>query len=317
MTYVKKKKRAFISGLSAIVLVACTACLFIPDVFAASSKTVDVGSLRISPNRVTAGKHPDITAQVGVAPHGKAKSLFVNIVAVITDPDHRIKSWNWKETITPESPLLITIPPEGYGTEVSGVYRVQIVVYSHDMKRQYASQSSTFEVMARERKNRQELETRESVEHEKIFTGKQQAYVGIGIYGNAMNPAGGGTILLWPFKYAGMQGLYSTGTFDSYEGRLLFKYDVSPRYSIYGGMGYLHVAADKNVLGVTTRFEDGAVSGVVGVEMTITKKVLLSIESSASRINLERVVISGGQTVTASVKYAPVTVGCSLVWMVF
>jgi hypothetical protein len=313
----KQKVTPIFRALLLFVLIAGVVSFFIPDALAAASKVVDVGPIKISPDKLIAGKHPQITVHVAIVPQSKAKSLVVNIVAVITRPDHSIKSWNWKEKITRGSSRLFKIPPEENDTTANGIYRVQIMVYSHDMKRRYTLQSSQFEVLPREQRSLQEPEKRVGAEKGIITEERQREYLGIGIYGNALNPAGGGTIILWPSKYVGVQGLYSTGTFDSYEGRLLFKYDVSSKYSIYGGLGYLHVTADKNVLGTTTRFEDSALSGVVGLEVALAKRVLLYIESSAAGIDLERTVTSGGQTVKATVNYAPVTIGCSLVWTVF
>ena len=141
--------------------------------------------------------------------------------------------------------------------------------------------------------------------------------MGLGIYGNALNPAGGGMVLLWPSKYVGLEGIYSTGEFTSYEGRLLAKIDRSQKLSFYGGIGYIQVTTEKDIIGVETRFSDSGVSGVVGVQAALGDKVLLHVEVSAARIELEQTVTSGAQTVKASVKYAPVTIGIGLVLMVF
>ena len=145
----------------------------------------------------------------------------------------------------------------------------------------------------------------------------ERVYAGLGIYGNALNPAGGGTLFLWPSRYVGVQGIYSAGVFNSYEGRLLVKANLSSKYSVYGGIGYIHVTAEKDIIGVTTRFEDGGMSGVVGVEVSLGKKVFLYIESSAAKIDLEQTVTNGPQTVNATVEYAPVTIGASLVMAIF
>jgi len=53
------------------------------------------------------------------------------------------------------------------------------------------------------------------------------------------------------------------------------------------------------------------------VEVSLGKKVLLYIESSAAKIDLEQTVTNGPQTVNATVKYAPVTIGISLVMAIF
>jgi outer membrane protein W len=114
-----------------------------------------------------------------------------------------------------------------------------------------------------------------------------------------------------------VEGIYSTGEFTSYEGRLIAKIDRSQKVSFYGGIGYIQVTTEKDIIGVATRFSDSGVSGVVGVEAALGDKVLLHVEVSAARIELEQTVTSGAQTVKASVKYAPVTIGIGLVLMVF
>jgi hypothetical protein len=146
---------------------------------------------------------------------------------------------------------------------------------------------------------------------------EKHAYMGLGLYGNTLNPAGGGMVLLWPSKHVGLEGIYTIGEFTSYEGRLIARVRLSDVYGLYGGIGYIHVTTDKDVLGVETRFSDSGVSGVVGVEAALGQKVRLHVELSAARIELEQIVTSGAQTVKASVEYAPVTIGIGLVLMVF
>ena len=58
-------------------------------------------------------------------------------------------------------------------------------------------------------------------------------------------------------------------------------------------------------------------SGVVGVEAALGNKVRLYVEASTASIELEKIVTSGAQTVKASVKYSPVSIGIGLVFLVF
>jgi hypothetical protein len=317
----RNRQRSVAAALRAAVVVALN--LFFnpylaPVAFAVSPGVVDIGPVTVSPVSVLSGQYPTIETQVSIARKSEAKSIVVNIVAVVMPPDHRVKSWSWKTKLSRESPRPIAVPQE-YDSSTTGTYRVDIIVYSEDMKRRYALRSRSFEVIARERGHGPgsvPAQMKEAVPGP-LREERERVYAGIGLYGNVFNPAVGGTIFLWPSKYLGVQGLYSMGAFVSYEGRLLAKYDLSPKYSVYAGVGYVHVMVDKDIIGIQTRFEDSGVSGAVGVEVALGKKILLYVESSAARIDLERTVVNAGQTVTASVKYVPVTIGCSLVWSLF
>jgi hypothetical protein len=96
-----------------------------------------------------------------------------------------------------------------------------------------------------------------------------------------------------PRAFAASPGDIETGEFTSYEGRLIVKIDWSQVYGFYGGVGYIRVMTEKEVIGVATRFSDSGVSGVVGVEAALGKKVLLYVEASTARIELEQIVTSG------------------------
>jgi hypothetical protein len=293
----------------------------VPEVCAATPKVVDLGPITVTPDQLPQGQYPNIESRVSQSPKAAGEYVMVHIIAVVTQPDNRVKSWNWEKVkITRGAARAITVPKE-YNTSVAGTYRVEIIVYSVDMKRRYASRSRSFTVV-----DRRQVQMQGKKEPEKGKAGaaiasagaeRERVYAGLGIYGNALNPAGGGTLFLWPSRYMGVQGLYSIGAFTSYEGRLLAKVDLSPKYSVYGGIGYIHVMVEKDIIGVTTQFKDGGMSGVVGVEVSLGKKVLLYIETSAAKIDLEKTVTNGSQAVNATVEYAPVTIGISLVMKVF
>ena len=118
-------------------------------------------------------------------------------------------------------------------------------------------------------------------------------------------------------KHIGVQGSVTTGTFTSYEGRLLARSERSGGLGLYAGIGFLQVTTNKDILNIGTKFEDSGMSGVVGLELPIIKNMLLCLEASAAGIELKRTVTSGARTVHASVKYAPVTIGAALVLPLF
>jgi hypothetical protein len=289
---------------------------FVPRAFAAAPGGIDLGSITVTPERLSAGQLPNIEVRVKKTSGEPGSSVTVNIIATVTRPDHRSRTWRWgKVTLTRDAIRTIIVPKE-YDTSADGTYRVEILVYSDDMKHRLARRSSTFEVMARQAEKpgkKKPSEAREGIKMKE----EQHAYMGLGLYGNVFNPAGGGMVLLWPSKYVGLEGIYTIGEFTSYEGRLIARISLSDVYGLYGGIGYIHVTTDKDVLGVATRFSDSGVSGVVGVEAALGQKVRLHVELSTTRIELEQTVNSGAQTVKASVEYAPVTIGIGLVWMVF
>ena len=211
----------------------------------------------------------------------------------------------------------VSVPKE-YSTSAAGTYRIELVVYSADMKRRLAGRSQTFEVAAQQ----EGLKPGPAAAKDKTAAtaaGPEPARrsLDLGLYGNTLNPAGGGMVLLWPSKYVGLAGIYSAGKFTSAEGRLIVRTARSSAINYYAGIGYIQVTTDKTVIGVPTRFSDSGMSGVIGVEAALGKKVFLYVEASAASIELDAIVTSGAQTVKATVEYAPVTIGIGLVMTVF
>ena len=143
--------------------------------------------------------------------------------------------------------------------------------------------------------------------------------LGVGLYANTLNSTGGATMLLWPFRYVGLQASYTVGQFTISEGRLLARYPLSSGTTPYVGAGYLNVTTNRTVekIDIKTRFQDSGVSGVIGVEVPLGKSVFGSVEISGTSINLKKEVASGSIKGTASVKYAPVTIGLSIVYYLF
>ena len=319
----ENRKRATRFVVKAALVIASLVCeqSSSPRALAAAPGDIDLKPITVTPAVLSPGQRPNIEARVGQAPGGTDAYVVVNVIATVTRPDHRTRSWNWaKIKISRDAARTITVPKE-YDTSAAGTYRVEVLVYSGDMKRRLAKRSHTFDVVERLPKEirgkKGPTEAREGVTIDTAGQEKTRTYMGLGVYGNALNPAGGGMVLLWPSKHVGIEGIYTTGEFTSSEGRLIVKIDRSQKYSFYGGIGYIHVTTEKDIIGVATRFSDSGVSGVVGVEVALGKKVLLHVEASTARIELEQIVTSGAQTVKASVKYAPVSIGIGLVLVVF
>jgi hypothetical protein len=317
----KRTTRSVIRGALVIASLACCVWSPSPCAFAASPGGIDLKPITVTPALLSPGQHPNIDARLVRAPSGTDAYVVVNVIATVTQPDNRTRSWNWKKIkISRAAARTITVPKE-YDTSAAGTYRVEVLVYSGDMKHRLAKRSHTFDVVERRQSEKSGKQAparaREGAAIDMAAQERPRTYLGLGIYGNALNPAGGGMVLLWPSKYVGLEGIYSTGEFTSYEGRLLAKTDLSKKYSLYGGIGYIQVTTKKDIIGVTTRFSDSGVSGVAGVEAALGNKVRLHLEVSAARIELEQTVTSGAQTVKASVEYAPVTIGIGLVLMVF
>lgn len=303
-----------------VVLLLSVRCLF-PDVVAAASGGIDLGLITITPARLSPGQYPNIETRVDQAPNGAGKNgkyVVVNIIAVVTRPDHRVRSWNWRKVkLSRGAARTITVPKE-YDTSLAGTYRVEVLVYSDDMKRRLATRTVTFEVADRSKAPRKQPSAMKAgTPRETAGDKREHPSVSIGIYGNALNPAGGGTIFLWPSKHVGVQGSAAKGVLTSYEGRLLARIERAGGQSIYGGIGFIQVTKNEEIIGVGTKFEDSGMSGVVGLELPLGKKMLLCLEVSAARIELKQTVTNGARTVQASVEYAPVTIGAALVLPLF
>lgn len=304
-----------------IVLLECFVPYGVPEVHAASPAVVDLEPITIDPDLLSYGQFPKIETKVSKARKAAGEYVVVNIIAAVTQPDNRVKSWSWQKVrISRGESRTISIPKE-YDTSIAGTYRVEVSVYSDDMKRRYARRSRSFTVAERRQmpvqRGKEPQEGKKGAAIGPVGAEPERVHAGLGIYGNVLNPAGGGTLYLWPSGHIGIQGIYSIGEFSTYEGRLLVKTGLSSKYSVYGGIGYIHVTAEKDIIGVTTKFVDGGMSGVIGLEVALGKKVFLYVESSAAKIDLEKTVTNGPQTVKATVDYAPVTIGLSLVMAIF
>jgi hypothetical protein len=147
----------------------------------------------------------------------------------------------------------------------------------------------------------------------------ENRHVGVGIYANTLNGAGGAMILLWPFKYVGLQGSYTTGSFTITEGRVLARLPLSSGINPYLGAGYLIVNTERSVelINVREKFQDKGVSGVIGVEIPLSRRLSGYIEVCGASIDLKKEIRTGTVTGTASVKYAPVSIGIGIAYFLF
>ena len=285
---------------------------------AAAEAPVVVESVQASPAAVMPGTYPDIVGNIKMQAFDKSiASRPISIVAVLTDPEHRTKSWVWKNVVLAPGAHKSYPLPKDYNTKLIGEYRVEFAVYSSDMKRRFSVSSKKFTVAEKP----QDIKKPDRKAETAVVTApasRKPAYtLGVGAYANAINPAGGATMLIWPNKFLGVQASYTVGTFTSYEARLLGKMMTASGWNPYLGVGYLSVSTKTDVIGVSTTFTDSSVSGVVGIEIPISKRLFGYVEVTGASIDLKKIVTSGGRTVEATVEYAPISIGAGIVFTLF
>jgi hypothetical protein len=139
----------------------------------------------------------------------------------------------------------------------------------------------------------------------------------VGVTGNVPNTAGGATILAWPLPQVGLQASYTAGTFTSWEGRILARYERFSWFNPYIGIGWLHVSKKADVIGVETTFSRSAPSAHVGIEIPLGSRLIGYVEVIGTTVRLRKEVTTATQAATATVSYAPVAVEVSLVLSVF
>jgi len=292
--------------------------------FAAAEAPVVVESVQASPAAVMPGTYPDIVGNIRIqAVDPSIASRPISIVAVLTDPDHRTKSWVWKNVVLAPGAHKSYPLPKDYNTKLIGEYRIEFAVYSSDMKRRFSVSSKKFTVAEKP----QDIKKTDKKAETAVMTApgsRKPAHpegagytLGVGAYANAINPAGGATMLIWPNTFLGIQASYTVGTFTSYEARLLGKMITTSGWNPYLGVGYLSVSTKADVIGVNTTFTDSSVSGVVGIEIPISKRLFGYLEVTGAGIDLKKIVTSGGRTVEATVEYAPISIGAGVVITLF
>lgn len=302
------------------MLMHCFLAVISDAAFAAS---IEVQSIQIFPARTTVGKYPDISGSVKMikadVPGGEKE---INVIAVLYRPDNILKSWTWMNVRMRAGEIKQFDMPQEYDLKLPGTYKVDYNVYSKDMRPLHRL-SKTFVAVDPLHAPSGTTALKGTTATDTSSTDRlsqpreEDKYLGLGIYGNALNPAGGATILLWPFKYIGIQGIYTDGVFTSAEGRLLIRSPRSSGLNPYFGIGYVDVRKEKEIIGVETEFRDKGISSVIGLELRLSRSVHAYAEISSVTIELEKQVSNGGQTVNATVDYAPVTIGIGIVYFLF
>ncbi len=284
--------------------------------YAATAAPVEVGPIQVFPGAPLTGQHLRITARIKrTTSASPLEPLVVNVIAVVVRPDHLMKSWVWnKVSLARYESKELSLPADAYDIKLAGNYKIEFNVYSADMNHRLAARSTTFSVVNPSLPAESKAPARLEAPRRGIA---ERNYFGVGIYGNALDPAGGATLILWPFRNVGLQGTYTVGTFTSYEARLLVKFEPSWGFRPYIGVGYVSVSKESDVIGIKTEFKDSGVSGAAGVEIPLSRRTYGYVEVSGAKIDLEKIVTNGAQTVNASVKYYPVTIGAGIVFYLF
>jgi hypothetical protein len=284
--------------------------------------TVEIQSIQIVPVEVM-GELPEITGIVTSEDNAKTpgETREITVLATLTRPDHAVKLWTWKGTrITAGESKVFSIPKE-YELQLRGIYKVDFSVYSKDMRPLNKLSKSFIVVVPAHplvQKTSQEVVTGGTG----TFSGKASDHyrqVGVGVYANILNPAGGATMLLWPIKYVGFQASYTMGEVTTAEGRLLARLPLSSGINPYLGVGYARVTTERtvDVIGTKTTFKDSGMSSVIGVEVPLKRRVFAYVEISNTPVDLKKEITSGGRIGTATVKYSPFSIGFSIVYYLF
>ncbi len=308
-----------IRRLSTLILAGLLLAFSAGTASAASRAAAEVRSITIAPASSVQGQVPAITAViVRTKDPAPVEPAVYNIITVITLPDNSTKSSARRGERFERGQSREFVVPRLFDTKLAGTYKVEFHVYSADMRRRLATAAQTFTVAqgapavvappAKQAAVKKE-EPKQPEAGRPVF--------GLGIYGNALNPAGGGTAILWPFEHVGIQGIYTVGMFTTTEARLLVKIGEVAGTHPYFGVGYLNVSKEDTVIGVSTTFKDSGISGVIGTEIPLGRRWFGYVEVSGTSIDLKQTVTSGAQTVNASVSYAPVTISAGIVYYLF
>ena len=287
---------------------------------------VEIQSIQIVPTETTVGKYPKITGSIKANTDIKpGEALDLIVIAAVVQPDHVVKSWTWKKVRMRAGEIRSFTIPAKYDIKSAGTYKVDFNLYSMDMgplnrlsKTFLAVDPSLQPSKAGKQKVNAPPATVVPSGQEVLYPAESR-HIGLGVYANTLNGSGGATLLLWPFKYVGFQGSYAAGSFTIAEVRLLARLPLSSGINPYVGAGYLNVATERSVetVGIKTKFKDSGVSGVIGAEILLSKGLIGYVEIEGASIDLKKEVVSGSITGTASVKYAPVTIGIGLVYYLF
>jgi hypothetical protein len=275
---------------------------------------VEIQSIRVVPTRVTVGKYPKITGRIKAKTFkDRNQSVEIIVIASVVWPNHVMKSWTWKKIKMKSGAIKSFSIPQVFKIKSAGTYKVDFNVYSKRMNPLHRL-SKKFVVAKKKKAGKKRASPKK-----KASLPPQYPHVGIGVYANTLNGAGGATMLLWPFKYVGLQGSYSDGLFMITEGRLLARFPLSSGINPYLGVGYVNVSTERSVevINIKTEFKDSGVSGVIGAEVPIIKNLFGYVEICGASIDLKKEVTSGGTTGFADVAFAPVSIGIGIVYFLF
>lgn len=321
----------------------------------------DVYSITINPDTVTVGSYPEIEGYVQNKSSSTGKTggnAVFDIKKVLTLPDKTKTAWFWDDvSFSPNQKKTYPLRKD-YDISKPGVYQIEFSVYDSSRKNLISTLSKTFTVKEAVVKAPPPITTvKETIETPKAITPppivsekktvvaqKQKAeipalppqkaaisqpseaptrrYIGIGGFANTLNFSGGPTLILWPLKNLAIQGSYGWGTFESYEVRGFYRFDLSSRFKPYIGAGYLHAERDFEVTSSGTTVE-GTIKGnsytvFGGVEVSLIKdRLAFYADISGTPLKLEDDVMIGTDKVKVSVDYSPVTIETGLVFYIW
>ncbi|HEY6010638.1 MAG TPA: outer membrane beta-barrel protein [Nitrospirota bacterium] len=239
-----------------------------------------------------------------------------------------MKSWTWKNVLLRPGELRTFTVPKQYDIKAAGTYKVDFNVYTRDMRPLHRL-SKTFIAVD---EAQPPVKTAVPAAPEKSLPLaaarppktattplETDRHFGFGLYANTFNGAGGATMLLWPFRHVGMQAIYAVGVNTITEGRLLVRFPLSSGINPYVGAGYVSVSTERNVevINIKTTFKDSGISGVAGFEVPFGKRVTGYLEVGVASIDLKKEVTDGTISGTATVDYAPVTIGIGITYNLF
>lgn len=287
---------------------------------------VTVQSIQIVPTETTVGRQPDIKGRIAATKTlARGETLKIVVIAVVNQPDHVVRSWSWKKVSMRAGEVRSFTVPKKINMTLAGTYKVDFNVYSKDMKPLH-SLSKTFVAVDPSRPPKKTEKPEVSGPLTRVIPSGQEAtypvesrHFGVGLYADTLHSTGGATMLLWPFKYVGLQASYSVGSFTIAEGRLLARFPFSSGITPYLGAGYMKVTTERSVeiVGIKTRFQNSGASGVIGAEIPLSTSLFGYVEISGASIKLKKEVTNGSISGTASIKYAPVTIGIGVVYFLF
>lgn len=316
--------------------------------------------MSIRSQSVSVGSYPEITAYVQNKTSSTSKTggnAVFDIKKVLTLPDKTKNVWFWDDVSF--SPNQKKAYPLGKNYDISkpGAYQIEFLVYDSSRKYLISSLSKTFTVKEAVVKVPPPVPiTKETVEPPKttvptppvpeikpVVAQKAEMpalppqkapvsqpsetqirrYIGIGGFANTLNFSGGPTLILWPLKNLAIQGFYGWGTFESYEMRGFYRFDLSSRFKPYLGAGYFHTERDFEVTSSGNTVIEGTLKGnsytvFGGVEVSLIKdRLAFYADISGTPLKLEDDVAIGSDTVKVSVDYSPVTIGTGLVFYIW